>query len=134
MILPIITAFYAALLSLSYVGLSLRIPILRTRHQVGLGDGEVPELARWVRVHGNFAEYVPLALTLMLLLEILGTSHWLLHITGITLVIARGLHAKGLSRSGGATQERFIGTVFTLSLIGLMSLLLLTLSIGRMLP
>lgn len=131
--MPIITAFYAALLALIYLPLSLRIPILRMKHMVGLGDGDVPELARWIRVHGNFGEYVPIALLLLMLAELLRSSGWLLHIFGITLIVARLLHVRGLSQNSGTSRGRFLGTVLTLSVIGLLALLLLILSTERML-
>jgi len=59
-ILPI----YAALLALLFVLLSIRT--IRTRHSrgVALGHGDDPAMLRAMRVHANFAEYVPLALLL----------------------------------------------------------------------
>ena len=40
--------------------------------QVGLGDGGEKTLLRHIRVHGNFGEYVPFILMLMLMGELLG--------------------------------------------------------------
>ena len=40
----------------------------RNRHKIGIGDGGDKALARKIRVHGNFVEYVPLGLLLMALL------------------------------------------------------------------
>jgi len=59
-ILPV----YAALLALLFVLLSIRT--IRTRHsrKVALGHGDDPAMLRAMRVHANFAEYVPLALLL----------------------------------------------------------------------
>ena len=72
-----ITTIYASLLGLLFVALSLRV--IRTRGCVGvaLGSGADPLLQRAVRVQANFAEYVPLALVLMALVEIAGASVWL---------------------------------------------------------
>ncbi len=60
-ILPV----YAALLALLFVLLSIRT--IRTRHsrKVALGHGDDPAMLRAMRVHANFAEYVPLALLLI---------------------------------------------------------------------
>ena len=68
-ILPV----YAALLALLFVLLSIRT--IRTRHsrKVALGHGDDPAMLRAMRVHANFAEYVPLALLLIYFVE--ATSH-----------------------------------------------------------
>ena len=64
-ILPV----YAALLALLFVLLSIRT--IRTRHsrKVALGHGDDPAMLRAMRVHANFAEYVPLALLLIYFVE-----------------------------------------------------------------
>lgn len=123
--IPAITPLYAGLLGLFYVGLSLRIPRLRMKHRVGLGDGGVPELARAVRVHANFAEYVPFCLLLLLLTEWLGYSPWFVHAMGCLLVAARLLHALGLSQNSGTSKGRFLGTVMTISVLILTASLVL---------
>ena len=41
----------------------------------------------------------------------------LLHGCGIVLVVARVLHASGLSRSAGASWQRMLGTVGTVGVI-----------------
>ena len=124
MTLPI-TSLYAGILALLFAALSLRIPKLRMKHKVGLGDGGVPELQRAVRVHANFAEYVPLALLLLLLMEAQGYSAWFLHIMGLMLVVGRGLHAYGLNQTAGPSPGRFIGTISTLFCIAAAGLLLI---------
>jgi uncharacterized membrane protein YecN with MAPEG domain len=119
--IPTITPLYAGLLGLIYVGLSLRIPRLRMKHRIGIGDGGNPELARAVRVHGNFAEYVPLCLILLLLVEWQGYSAWFVHAMGLMLLLARCLHAWGLGQSAGTSPGRFLGTVMTISVLVLTS-------------
>jgi len=126
-----VTPLYAALLGLFYLYLSLRIPRLRMRHHIGLGDGNVPELRRAVRMHANFAEYVPLILVLLTFAELGGTSAWFLHVLGITLVIARLLHARGLWQSEGHSPGRFMGTVLTTAVLGISALMVLFHSLGR---
>lgn len=125
MIVAHVTAFYAGILTLFYLVLALAVPRLRFRHKVGLGDGNQPELRRAIRIHANFAEYVPLALLLMMLVEEGGYSRWFLHLLGLTLIFARALHVYGLSRSEGHSPGRFLGTVLTVSVMGICSLLLL---------
>jgi uncharacterized protein len=66
-----------------------------------------------IRVHGNFTEYVPMGLVLMLVLELNGAAHGLLHALGASLFAARVLHAFGLGTSTGTSPGRFGGTVLT---------------------
>lgn len=65
-----ITSFYAAVLALFYVVLAGLVIRQRFKHRVGLGTGKDVELLQAVRMHGNFAEYVPLLLILVALLEL----------------------------------------------------------------
>ena len=97
-----ITAVYASLLAILYVILSYRVAQRRMRFQVGLGTGQNTDLERAVRIHGNFAEYVPFALLLLALFETGGGPAWAVHAAGAGLLVARGLHALGLTSVVGA--------------------------------
>ena len=108
-----VTALYAGLLAFWFLFLSLRVVLKRRSARVGIGSGEDRELARRVRVHGNAAEYLPLALILMLLLELNTALGWLLHIAGIALVAGRVAHFLGLGRSAGTSWGRVTGTALT---------------------
>jgi uncharacterized membrane protein YecN with MAPEG domain len=116
-----ITGIYAALSALLLLALSYRIVRLRWKYQVGIGSGGADELERAIRVHGNFIEYVPLALLLLALVESQGAAPWFLHATGLVLIVARLLHAQGLSQSPGRTPGRFIGTSLTWLLLLLLA-------------
>lgn len=111
------TAFYAGLLALFYVALSLRIIRYRRHFKVGIGHGEERELHRAIRVHANYAEYVPIALMLMLILELNQTQDWLMHLLGTTLLLGRFLHAMGLSKKTGTSMPRFLGMLMTFGVI-----------------
>ena len=50
------------------------------------------------RAQANFIEYVPIALLLLAVAESQGLTGWLLHTSGVILVLARLLHAWGLSK------------------------------------
>jgi uncharacterized membrane protein YecN with MAPEG domain len=64
---------------------------------VAIGHGGEPILERAIRVHSNFAEYVPFSLLLIYLLEnATRTAVWS-HILCIALVIGRVSHAYGVS-------------------------------------
>jgi uncharacterized membrane protein YecN with MAPEG domain len=104
-----ITGFYASLLTLLFVGLSMNIIRLRLQSKTGIGDGGHKTLAKAIRVHGNFSEYIPMALLLLGVYEVNGGSPMLLHVLGATLFIGRVLHAIGLSKSIGVSKQRQIG-------------------------
>jgi hypothetical protein len=112
-----ITGLYAALCALLILILSWRIVRLRTRHKIGIGDGGNAELARAIRAQANAVEYVPLLLVLLLIIENNGASVLAAHGYGGALFLARGLHAIGLSGSGGTSFGRFWGTFITWSVL-----------------
>lgn len=120
-----ITGLYAALLTLLILGLAVRVMLIRRRTRIGLGDGGDRSVACAIRAHGNAVEYVPLALVLLLVLELDQTVPLLLHAFGIALVLARVVHAIGLSRAAGNSPGRAVGAGLTLVVIGLMALMLL---------
>ncbi|MBL6081039.1 MAPEG family protein [Belnapia sp. T18] len=113
MALPV-TALYAALLGLLYAALTLLVVRGRFGSGVMLGTGEDRGLLRAVRAHANFTEYVPLILILMALGEGMRLSSLLLHLLGAALVVARVLHAIGISREPDVRPARGGGAVLTL--------------------
>jgi uncharacterized membrane protein YecN with MAPEG domain len=120
-----ITGLYAALLALLVLGLGVRVMLIRRRMRIGLGDGGDRAVACAIRAHGNATEYVPLGLLLLLILELDQTLPLLLHAFGIALVVARLVHAFGLSRAAGHSAGRAVGAGLTLVVIGLMALMLI---------
>ncbi|HVV96212.1 MAG TPA: MAPEG family protein [Rhodanobacteraceae bacterium] len=120
-----ITGVYAAIAALLIVILALRVSLRRRAARVGIGSGGDELLALRVRAHANAVEYVPLALLLMLILELDQTEPLLLHVFGCVLIVARLLHAFGLSTSPGISPGRAIGIALTWLVIVAMALLLL---------
>lgn len=120
-----ITPLYAAILALLVVGLTLRVVWLRRQFQVGIGTGQERELAKAIRAHGNAAETIPLALVLMLLVELGPAPAVALHSAGAALVIGRCAHAFGLSRHAGTSPGRVIGMVLTLLVVLFLASILL---------
>ena len=110
---PAITALYAGLLGILYIALGGFVVAQRRRARIGLGTGSDPALERSVRVHGNFAEYAPLFLVLLLVAELAGAAGALLHLLGAAFLLARIGHAFGLGRSSGTSTGRFFGTLVT---------------------
>ena len=100
---------YAALSALFLVWLSGRVIQGRIVFKVDIGDGGNEEMKRRIRVQANFIEYVPLALILMLFVQQSGFSTWIVHLLGVTLTLARVLHAMGLGRFSGVSKGRLIG-------------------------
>lgn len=116
MVLPI-TSLFAGLLTLLYIVLAFRIIRLRWRDKVGIGSGESLDLKAAVRVHGNFNEYVPLALILLALMEFNGASPLWLYGLGGLLFVARVNHAIGLTLSVGTSPYRAVGVLGTFTML-----------------
>jgi uncharacterized membrane protein YecN with MAPEG domain len=110
-----ITALYAGLLALLLLLLGLRVPFRRARCKVSLGEGEgkTPALQEAVRMHGNAAETIPIGLVLLLLVEMLGYSAYILHGIGGALLLGRILHPLGLAAGGRHFWARAAGMVLT---------------------
>jgi uncharacterized membrane protein YecN with MAPEG domain len=113
----IVTPLYAALLAFWFMVLTLRVSQRRHSEGVSLGDGGRAPLQRAIRAHANFAEYVPFALVLLLLLELTRVSIYVVHALGITLVVARVLHGIALAFTDGWRFGRFWGTLLTVVVI-----------------
>jgi uncharacterized membrane protein YecN with MAPEG domain len=94
--IPVIVPAYAALLTFIYIFLSARVIQSRGANRIGLGTGGHRGLERRMRIHANFAEYVPLALLLLAFMEMQGRPGWLLHLLCIALVMARIGHVIAL--------------------------------------
>ena len=112
-----VSALYAGLHGLLAVVLANFVLFVRLR------TGRVPE---WqpdaaLRVQANFIENVPIALVLLLILEIQGSPEMVLHLCGGSLLVLRLLHAYGLGTIEGANYPRLIGAQGTFVLIAVMS-------------
>lgn len=70
-------------------------------------------LQRKVSAHGNFSEYVPIALFFLIALELMSTQTWLVWLEGGLLTIARIAHAYGLIKTYGPSPGRAIGFLLT---------------------
>ncbi len=124
------TPLYAALLALLFVALSIRTVGMRGKLRVSLGDGNQPTMTRAMRTQANFAEYVPLALLLMYMMERHTDSHAWAHVLGIVLVVARMCHAWGFGRDPEIFQLRAAGAGLTFLVILAAALRLLWVWIG----
>ncbi|MFO0389611.1 MAG: MAPEG family protein [Alphaproteobacteria bacterium] len=121
-----VTAFFAGILGLMLVALSINIIIDRYRYKVSLGDGGHADTNRKIRAQANFVEYVPFALILMVIGEISGTEKDILAYLGVLLVFGRISHAFSLLYFESRFKKiifRQIGMVSTFTVIILLSLI-----------
>jgi uncharacterized membrane protein YecN with MAPEG domain len=113
-----VTALYAGLLALMSVFVANRVLWARLR------GNKVPEWKEEtnLRIQGNFNENVPLAVALLLALEVGGLPGVWIHWFGGSLFLFRVLHAWGMSRDPGATYGRLIGAQGTFLLMSVMGM------------
>ncbi|MTH94802.1 MAPEG family protein [Roseibium sp. RKSG952] len=126
-----ITPFYAALLTFIYLALSVRVIRRRQSTRIAIGHNDDRLLLRRMRVHANFAEYVPLAILLIAMAELLGAVGWLLHGLGLALLVGRCLHAYGVSQQPEPLPVRISGMVLTFIVLTLAALANLNLAIAN---
>lgn len=110
-------ALYAALLAMVFVALSIRTIGARRRLKIAIGDAGDSAMLRAMRVHSNFAEYVPLTLFLLFLVETSGGPRWLVHVLGSLLLIGRISHAYGVSQIKEVFAYRVSGMALTFTAI-----------------
>ena len=91
-----ITPIYIAILGLLLVPITMRVSLFRIKSKILLGTGDDPEMVRRMRGQANFIETVPMALFLLIVMELLGASSAWLNTLGITLVLGRISHYFGL--------------------------------------
>jgi uncharacterized membrane protein YecN with MAPEG domain len=112
-----ISAMYAAILGALFVPFTAYVGTYRVKNKLLLRDGGDVELSRRIRAHANFTETVPMALILLVLVELSGGSASLLHSLGAVLVTARVMHYVTIATNPGNTAPRALGMVGTLGVI-----------------
>jgi uncharacterized membrane protein YecN with MAPEG domain len=116
-----ISALYAGLFGLLAVLLA---------NNVLRGRVRASRLPKWspdaqLRVQANFVENVPLALAMLLILELQHTPAMALHAFGAALLLCRVLHAWGLGSNAGPNYPRLIGAQGTFLLMSIMGVALI---------
>jgi uncharacterized membrane protein YecN with MAPEG domain len=109
----LVTSIIAAVLTIIFIKLSMAVIGLRRKNKVGLGSGGHDDLERAIRAQGNFAEYVPFGILLIACLELNGAPWWLVAVPGLTLIIGRLFHAKGMNEPPPNFSNRVTGMKFT---------------------
>jgi uncharacterized membrane protein YecN with MAPEG domain len=105
-----VTLATASILGILYIVLSAAVSAERNRSKVGFGTGadasvvlgaehQAPRLLVAVRRHGHFAEYVPISILLIMLLELRQADRlWLMVLAGV-LILSRLMIAFGMGRA-----------------------------------
>lgn len=87
-----VTSLYAALLGLMFIPFTMRVGLYRGKTGIHIGDGDDPALLKRIRGQANFIETVPLALILLILMELGGASSTWMHSLGAALTLGRLAH------------------------------------------
>jgi hypothetical protein len=100
--IPVVTTLAAGVLGLIFAVLSVLVVTQRANGKVELGNGGdvASPLLVAIRSHANFAEYVPLALILIGLIEMRSGPTLLVKILAGALVLARVIHPVGMRMTG----------------------------------
>jgi len=106
-------ALYVALNAIIMFVLAFRAASFRGKSKIFLGDGDNADMRQRARAHANNAEYVPMGLLLLIMVQWLGGGLWLVHAIGLTLTLGRVLHGYGVSTSSTTNPFRMFGTILT---------------------
>ncbi len=117
-----VTALYAAIIGIIAIWLGSRPGLLRGKTKISVGDGGNPDLLLAMRRHANFAEWVPLTLIIIALLEMQGAPRIAIHCLGAALIIFRLAHAQGLRGDSIQGAGRAIGAFGTVLVLGIASI------------
>jgi uncharacterized membrane protein YecN with MAPEG domain len=118
-----VTLLYGGLTALLVTLLGLNVSLRRLKWKTRSSQPVPTELYRHWRAHGNAAEWIPLGLVLLLVLELSGRmARFPLHLLGGTFFLGRTLHAVGFL---GRSRMSMAGAVINYGVLLLMALLAL---------
>ncbi len=109
-----ITGIYASALGVLAIILSFHVILHRAKSGISFLDGGNPQMAERIRRHGNFMEYVPLALILLAIAEAGGAPKLWLHADGALLLASRLIHPFGIWHNQSKTPARLAGASGTM--------------------
>lgn len=104
-----ITTLYTLPLVAIWVPLWMRVSAIRSEQKVSIGDNGDKAILQRIRCHGNFIEWVPFILVLMILAESQGAGAAWLHVAGVLTVVGRLAHPFGLKIDNAAHPLRYLG-------------------------
>ena len=108
------TALYALPLAVLGLVLWFRVTIFRSNLSVSIGDSGNSQLLLRIRQHGNFIEWVPMVLVLMVIAEGNGAPAFWLNLSGIFILLGRLIHPFGLKENNASHPLRYVGNVCSL--------------------
>jgi uncharacterized membrane protein YecN with MAPEG domain len=108
-----IVSLYTSFLLIFYFILSINTIRKRRKIKIAIGHNENPEMLRAIRAHSNFAEYVPINLFAIYLVESQGAVPLFVHFLGFSLLLGRLLHAYGISQTNENFKFRVTGMSLT---------------------
>ena len=119
-----ITGLYASALGILAIVLTVLVIRHRVKSGISLRDGDNPAMIERIRRHGNFMEFVPLALLLLAMAEAGGASKGWMHGLGGLLLAARLIHPFGIRHGVSKAPARIAGALGTMLVIVLASALI----------
>ena len=109
------TALYASLLAALICKLSLNVIKARRSNKVKYADGDCHELIVARSAQSNAVDYCPIAMILLLLLELNGGHFLLVNAIGVVFVIGRIIHARGILSEN--LKRRVLGMQMTIFML-----------------
>lgn len=116
------TPLYAGLAALLFLYLSVRVIGTRQAEKVSVGDGANKAMIKAMRTQSNCAEYAPISLLLLMLVELQGAPIWAVHVLGLMFLSGRVLHAIGFGRTPQIIPLRKSGMLLTFAMLALSAL------------
>ena len=126
------SVIYASISAFIIIWLSLNVIKNRRQYKVSIGDGGNEQLKIAMAAQSNAIEYIPIALILLFALEYNEGNIFIVHLLGLTLIIGRIIHAKGIL--SGKLKTRILGMQITIyTMIGLAILNIIYLPFAKLL-
>ena len=125
-----ITTLYALPLIAIFFPLWIGVSSIRSKLNCSIGDNGDKNLLFAIRKHGNFIEWVPFTLILMVIAEAQGTGAMWLHSAGSLLVIGRLAHPFGLKIDNAAHPLRYVGNGTNMLAVAILAVALVRIVAG----
>jgi uncharacterized protein len=124
MSLTITTAFALALVPV-WFALWIGVTSTRSALSASIGDAGNADLLLKIRRHGNFIEWVPFVLVLMMLAEMQGVGRTWLIAAGTLLLVGRLAHPFGLKIENAGHPLRYVGNGTNIVAVAILAIALL---------
>ena len=115
-------ALYTGLLGLIALWLLANVGKRKAKAKVSIGDGGDMNVIRAMRGQLNFMENVPLALIILLIISAMNAPVWIIHVSGILLVVGRFFHAWHFIQDDAPGWQRALGALTAFLVIAICSL------------